>query len=348
VNKSSILNTESAILQSIAGDFPRHPSQLNGLLEADAEIISVPGKTDEWLVLKTDGIHEEIKEKLYEDPYLVGWMTVTAPISDIAAVGACPTGILLSLVLPRHYSDEWLQQFKAGINDACSTYNIYVLGGDTNFDDILSVSSTAIATIKFKSPLLRTGMKPGDSLYATGRLGMGNAYAYYQLFDPTISVDYQPVARLKESKTISQFASACMDSSDGLFPALSVLSEINGLGFQLTTPLQSILGPGVLPTQQRASLPAWMFLAGPHGEYELLFTVPERANKKFRQACEDENWQPVFLGEVIPENKLIFFSESLEIHCHPGTIANLFYESGGNIQTYFERLMLQHKKWSNP
>jgi len=348
VTNSSILNTESATIRSIAGDFPRHPRQLNGLLEADAEIISLPGKNDEWLVIKTDGIHEEIKEKLYEDPYLVGWMTVTAPISDIAAVGACPTGILLSLVLPKQYSDEWLQQFKAGINDACSTYNIYVLGGDTNFDDNFSVSATAVATIKFGRPLLRTGMKPGDFLYATAPLGLGNAYAYYQLFDPTISVDYQPKARLKESKTISQFASACMDSSDGLFPALSVLSEINGLGFKLITPLQSVLCPGVLPTQQHAGLPAWMFLAGPHGEYELLFTVPEVANKKFRQVCEDENWQAIFLGKVIAENKLTFFSESLEIHCHPAAIANLFYESGGNVQTYFERLMLQHKKWSNP
>ena len=214
MTNSSTLSTESNIIKSIAGDFPRHPRQLNGLLEADAEIISLPGKNDEWLVVKTDGIHEEIKEKLYEDPWLVGWMTVTAPISDIAAVGACPTGILLSLVLPKQYSDEWLQQFKAGINDACSTYNIYVLGGDTNFDDVFSVSATAVASIKFQRPLLRTGMKTGDFLYATAPLGAGNAYAYYQLFDPTIPVDYQPIARLKESKTISQFDSACMDSSD--------------------------------------------------------------------------------------------------------------------------------------
>jgi len=194
---------------------------------------------------------------------------------------------------------------------------------------------------------LRTGMRPGDFLYATAPLGLGNAYAFYKLFDPTISVDYRPMARLKESKTIGQFASACMDSSDGLFPSLSVLSALNGCGFKLMTPLQSILSRGVLPTQQHAGLPVWMFLAGPHGEYELLFTVPERTNKKFRQACEDENWQPVFLGEVISENKLTFFSESLDIHCHPAAIGNLFYESGGNVQAYFERLMLQHKTWSN-
>ena len=92
--KSATFNTEAGILKSIAGDFPRHPRQLNGLLEADAEIIRLSGKEGEYLVLKTDGIHEEIKEKLYDDPYLIGWMTVTAPISDIAAVGAQPTGIL--------------------------------------------------------------------------------------------------------------------------------------------------------------------------------------------------------------------------------------------------------------
>lgn len=344
--KSATFNTEAGILKSIAGDFPRHPRQLNGLLEADAEIIRLSGKEGEYLVLKTDGIHEEIKEKLYDDPYLIGWMTVTAPISDIAAVGAQPTGILLSLVLPKHHTNEWLQQFKSGIIDACSSYNIYVLGGDTNYDENFSSSATAVATIKSQRPLFRKGMKPGDLLYATAPLGLGNAYAYYRLFDPTIKVNYQPIARLKESRTINKYATACMDTSDGLFPALSIFAEINKTGFNLTPPLQSLLSPGTLPTQQNSGLPAWMFFAGPHGEYELIFTIPEQLSKNFEAACKEEEWQPLFLGEVIPEMQLSFFSGSLEVHCHPSLIANLFFEVDGNIQSYFERLILQNKIWS--
>ncbi|MFN2438450.1 MAG: thiamine-monophosphate kinase, partial [Chitinophagaceae bacterium] len=339
---TTILNKEADIIKVIAGDFARYPLQVNSLLEADAEIIKLPGK-DEYLVLKTDGIYEEIKQKLYEDPYLIGWMTVTAPISDIAAVGALPTGLLLSLVLPQHYNNEWLQQFKSGIKDACEVYKMYILGGDTNFDDTFSVSATAVAGIKSQKPLLRTGMKHGDNLYATASLGLGNAYAYYRLFNSSVKIKYQPVARLKESSVICKYATACMDTSDGLFPALSTFSELNEAGFNLTTPLDSLLHPDILPMQYNAGLPAWMFMAGPHGEYELLFTVPKTLHKKFELVCKDENWQPLLLGEVIAEEKLYFSSESLLVQCHPATIANLFYEVNGNIQSYFE-LLLQHHK----
>lgn len=105
-NMTSNNNKETDIIRKVAGNFARHPSQVNQLMEADAEIIRCNG---EYLVLKTDGIHEEIKTKLYEDPYLIGWMAVTAPISDIAAVGAVPEGILLSLQMSLHTDEDWLK-----------------------------------------------------------------------------------------------------------------------------------------------------------------------------------------------------------------------------------------------
>ncbi len=54
IMNTTILNKESDIIKVIAGDFARYPLQVNSLLEADAEIIKLPGK-DEYLVLKTDG-----------------------------------------------------------------------------------------------------------------------------------------------------------------------------------------------------------------------------------------------------------------------------------------------------
>jgi len=345
--KDSIINNEADFIRNLAGDFPRHPRQINHLMEADAEIIRLIGTEDEFLVLKTDGIHEEIREGLYDDPYLVGWMCITAPMSDIAAVGAQPTGILLSLTLPQHSDDKWLRQFKAGINAACRTYNTYVLGGDTNFGHAFSVSATAVASIKSHRPLLRSGARHGDYLYATASLGLGNAYAYYRLFDSSIEIKYQPIARLAESGVIAKYASACIDTSDGLFPALSVLSEINKVGFDLTVPLQDLLHPSILPLKDHSGLPAWMFMAGPHGEYELLLTVPEKVNDEFQRACEGSILQPLFLGKIIDNETILFSSESLKVQCHPAAIANLFSESNGNIQSYFERLLKQHQHWIN-
>ena len=344
---SSIVNTETAFIRNLAGDFPRHPRQINRFLQADAEIILLNDTDDEFLVLKTDGIHEEIRQRLYEDPYLIGWMSLTAPLSDIAAVGAQATGILLSLTLPQQTDDRWLQQFKAGINDACKTYQTYVLGGDTNFDEAFSVGATVVARIKSHPPLLRTGVVPGDKLYATAPLGLGNAYGYSRLFDPSFKIKYQPIARLTETAVLCKYASACIDTSDGLFPAMSILSEINNVGFDLTVPLHELLHPSILPIKRHAGLPAWMFMAGPHGEYELLFTIPQKVHHEFKQACEGNVLQPILLGTAIDGEIIYFSSESLEVQCHPAAIPNLFSESNGNIHSYFELLLQQHQTWTN-
>lgn len=337
-------NRETSIIRQVAGAFARHPYQVNGLLEADAEIIRLPGK-EEYLVLKIDGIHEEIKTKLYDDPYLIGWMTVTAPISDLAAVGAVPTGILLSLILPQHFNNYWLEQFKTGICDACDKYKTYVLGGDTNFDENFSVSSTVIGYLSQNPPLLRRGMKPGHLLYTTASLGLGNLYAYTKFFDASIKMEYKPVARLAESKIISHYATACMDTSDGLFPALAVLSEINHIGFRLAS-LETVLHQDIFKTIVDSGIPPWMFLAGPHGEYELIFSIPPHLQQAFEHDCKKQNWRPIYLGEITETKNIFFKSESVEVESHPDKIPNLFFESGGNIPAYFELLMQQHKSWS--
>lgn len=344
----SVQHKELAFIRSVAGLFPRHPQQVNGLFQADAEIIRLTDREGEYLVLKTDGIHEEIRESLYEDPYLIGWMTATAPVSDLAAVGAAPFGLLLSLVLPSAPDAGWLEHYQAGIQDACRTYGMHVLGGDTNFDSSFSASATAVAWLKGPKPLLRTGMQPGDYLYASASLGLGGAYAYYRLFDQRVQVSYQPRARLDAMNHIGRYASACMDTSDGLFPALSVLSEINGTGFDLTVPLEAVLHPAVALVQQHSRLPSWMFLAGPHGEYELLFTVPEAAHQQFAATSRHEVWQPQLLGRVIAERTICFSSESLRVCCAPATIPHLFEEAKGNIPSYFERLLQQHATWAGP
>jgi len=342
---SAVDNKEMNIIRHFAGDLARNPCQVNGLLEADAEIIRVGTDPEEYLILKADGIHEEIRKGLYDDPYLIGWMAITAPLSDIAAVGAKPTGVLLSMTLMQHYNSDWLERFKSGISDACNVYGTYVLGGDTSYDEVFSVSTTAVATLKSQAPMLRRGAKPGHHLYATGSLGLGNVYAYAKYFDTSLKIEYQPKARLAESTIIGQYASACMDTSDGLFPALAVLSELNDIGFKLQA-LETYLNDQSLKVAKSSGLPPWMLLAGPHGEYELIFTIPGNLKVAFERHCQHESWQPLYLGEVITGEKTIFSSGPMQVECNPSTIANLYHDADGNIFTYFELLTRQHIIWT--
>jgi hypothetical protein len=89
-----------------------------------------------------------------------------------------------------------------------------------------------------------------------------------------------------------------------------------------------------------------MLLAGPHGEYELVFTIPGSLKDAFEQKCQHEVWQPLYLGEVIGGRKTIFSTGLLQIECNPSTIANLYHDADGNIFTYFELLNRQHNTWT--
>ncbi|TXH21198.1 MAG: hypothetical protein E6Q95_04205 [Chitinophagaceae bacterium] len=338
---------EIELLKNFAGAFQKHPAQINHLLEADAEILKPDPEKEEYLVFKTDGIYEEIKVGLYEDPYQIGWIGVTASLSDIAAVGAEQTGILLSVVLKHNTDKNWVIEFQKGINDACKTYGVYILGGDTNYDTNCSISSTAVAFIKNRKPLLRKEMKPSDLLYSTSLLGIGSAYAYSKFFEPLLKINYKPIARLKESLFINRFASACMDTSDGLFPALAFLSDLNKVGFHLDTPLQNLLHEDAKSVQQKVGLPSWILMAGPHGEYELLFSIPADKNESFQTTWIQNNWQPIYIGKVTADIQLNFISEDMNISTHPAEVPNLFYKAEGNIQLYFKLLQQQHQYWSS-
>jgi thiamine-monophosphate kinase len=337
---------ESDLIRSIATGLPRHPLQLNKLLEADAEIIGLTPGGREFLVVKTDAVHEEIREKLYSDPWLIGWMAITAPCSDIASTGATLTGILLSLVLPREYSPEWMREFNNGIVEACSAYHTYVLGGDTNFSEEFSISVTAIAQIDGERPMLRKGINPGDRLYSTGLLGLGSAYAYGRMVDKTVHSGYRPRARFREAKIINPYATSSIDTSDGLFPALAVLSEINQVGFEFCLPPEAMLHPDANFIQTRSGLPAWTLLAGPHGEYEILFTVPENDVFDFEDHCEKQHFQPMLLAKATEEKKISFLIKEKRIESDPSRIANFYLDSNRNVAAYIDILNKQHQAWT--
>lgn len=345
ISKIPYLLSENIFTQRIGGVFKRYPNQINNLLEADGEIIRLRDNPPGYMVIKVDGIYEEIRQKLYEDPRLIGWMAVTVTLSDMAATGSDPIGILISLQLVKSSENRWVAGLQAGINEACEAYGVFVLGGDTNFDALFSITTMAISDIQEKVPLMRKTIMEGDLLFSTRHLGLGNAYAYSKYFNESIEVLYWPEARLKESKIIKEFATACIDTSDGFFPAISNLIELNHLGLKMERNFEEIIHKAVKEIQKTNPLPTWIFLAGPHGEYELVFTIPRDKREMFLKACSTNNWEPVYLGVFNSGNQIEFQTDGLKIQCRPSEVANLFDEVGGDIQVYFQSLMKLHQSW---
>lgn len=333
---------ENSFISELAEIFPRSRHQCNLLHESDAELIHLPG-TNIILAVKTDSIVEEIQSGLYGDPYLIGWMTVTVNVSDLAAVGAKPLGLLLNQTLPPDIDRDYLKKLQEGIRDACEHYGFCVLGGDTNFSNTMQMGAAAIGIIPSGKPMTRMGCRCDDLLFASGPLGLGSAYALLsRLGEPKAnknSMNYKPVARIKEGLLLREYASCCMDTSDGALATLDQLMRLNNIGFEINVPMEDLLDPAVLKIAGRYNLPPWIFLAGPHGEFELIFSIPPVRLDEFLLEAGRINWMPVQIGRVGGKPEVRIINERVKAILPTGKIRNLFDEVNQDAERYLKNLL---------
>ena len=330
---------ENSLIESLVDGMPRSDIQIGSVHESDAELLRLPG-TGDLLAVTTDSIAEEIELGLYRDPYLIGWMVVIVNASDLAAVGADPIGILLSETLPPSLTVEDRARLQSGIRDACAACGLPVLGGDTNSASHFQMGATAIGVVRDGIPMTRVGCGAGDILYATGPLGHGSCFALARLDErlaPAVGdLRYQPGPRLREGRTLRAFATACMDTSDGALAAIDQLMRINGVGFELD--MSEAVHPAARHLAMLLGLPAWMMLAGLHGEFELLFTVPADASSGLLYAAESGGWSPVRIGSVVSEVGVRIVEDDATIALDTGRIRNLFAEPPAGLEALVAQL----------
>ncbi len=290
---------ENALIGRLGSQLPRRPGQLNNSQESDAELIPLPCGMHQVLAATTDAVVEEIESGLYADPYLVGWMTVMANLSDLAAVGAEPLGLLVAETIPVDFPGESLGALQQGIADACRRLSTHVLGGDTSFSDRLHTTGTALGIIGGGAPMMRVGCRPGDVVFSTGRFGAGNAFALLSLAgDPSGADAFRPCARLREGISLREVASCCMDTSDGMLSTLDQLGRLNSVGFILDGVWDRFISPEAEAIARVKGVHSWALCAGPHGEFELVFAVPTHKVAAMQEAASRAGWTPVRLGTV--------------------------------------------------
>lgn len=327
---------ETLLIDRLTAGLPRSRSQLNRPHESDAELVRLPDGS--VLAVTTDGVVEEIETGLYADPYLAGWMAVAVNASDLAAVGASPLGIVVCETLPRGAEESLLAAVQRGLAESAAAHALPVLGGDTNEGARMQLVGTALGLIEGGAPLTRVGARPGERVYATGPLGLGSAFAFARMQRTGGEPPFRPLARLKAGQALRGVASACMDTSDGAIATLDELGRLNGVGFRLTTDVRTLLHPAALALAREAQLPPWFLLAGPHGEFELLFTVAEGREEALRSASASAGFTPLLLGEVIGGSGIELTDGRGPLQLDGGKVRNLFEESGGEIGRYVAAL----------
>jgi thiamine-monophosphate kinase len=331
---------ENAFICSLTKCFEHPDYQVNKLHESDAEILALPQTdSDTCLAVTTDSIVEEIETGLYDSPYLCGWMAVMANLSDLAAVGAEPLGLLLSQTFPKDEEQSRIMLLQKGINDACKKAGTYILGGDISSSDKMFITGTALGIIDRQKLMTRRGSNAGDIVFSSSLLGAGNGFALSKFSGlDNLRLNYLPVARLTESKLIRNYSSSCMDTSDGLIASLDQLMRINNIGFSINSSLDSIICPESLSIANKAGIPEWLLLAGQHGEFELLFTIPVENLEKFLDDSSKIQFNPIRLGIVTETQEINLNIDGRQVRIDSEWIRNLT-QSTKSVQEYISALM---------
>ena len=228
-------------------------------LQDDCAVIEFGGET---LVLTHDTMVEGVHTLPGQDPADIAWKLVTTNLSDLAAKGARPLGVLLGHMLG---ADD--ERFLTGLAEVLARYDVPLLGGDTTSGGPPRAwGLTAIGRATHRPVPSRAGARPGDTVWVTGPLGAAMA-GFEALRDATNedSVAFRrPLACLAEGEVLAPLVTAMMDISDGLLLDASRLADASGV----TIALMSADVPTAVPEHRRADALRW------GDDYELLFTLP--------------------------------------------------------------------------
>lgn len=229
-------------------------------------------------VISTDSFFEKTHFDLsYYSFYDIGYHTMAAGLSDIAAMGAAPIAALISLCVSRKIGIKAIRELYDGFDELARKFKCDISGGDIVKSHTFGLTITVIG--RAKRPLLRSGARPGDKLYMSnfpglaeaGRIALQGKLPVSQYSD-AIKKHLYPEPRINEAFAISRYATACIDTSDGLSTDAFHLAEESGVKIIIDAehiPIHAEVGR----LCSLKALDPTRFILSSGEDFELLFTA---------------------------------------------------------------------------
>ena len=248
----------------------------------DCALVSVAGRTIAISIdLSLEGVHFRTDWLSFRE---IGWRATAAALSDLAAAGATPLGVLVSLGMPgnrQRRSGNVSVEIMSGVGAAVRSVGGHVLGGDLVRSQRYLVDVCALGLVTRR--VRRNGARPGDGLWVTGRLGgAGLALRAFRArcrVEPGLRRRFaRPVPRIAAGRWLSRHgARAMIDISDGLAGDAGHIAAASDVSIEIEL-ARVPCWPGVTPRDAVRS----------GEEYELLVALPrrfqERDARAFRRA----------------------------------------------------------------
>jgi len=304
---------EFGLISRIKNSWPASSPQVVQGIGDDAAVSSLGPGND--LVSTVDLLIEDVHFDLsFIDPYPLGRKSLAVNLSDLAAMGATPRWMLISLALPSRLSVEFIEQFFAGLQTVGQAHGVSLIGGDTSSSpDRLFISITLLGEGKKEGLVFRHGAKPGDDLYVTGTLGdslLGlqrakSLKSRVPSAEEKFLLDrhFDPTPRLQEGQVLGErkLAKAMIDISDGLFSDLHHICEESRVG--------ALIWADRIPQSPafRFLVPAspgeeWKWALKGGEDYELLFAAPPEKAEDLAALGKDWPCGITRIGRVEPQS----------------------------------------------
>jgi len=239
----------------------------------------------------------------------VGWSLAAINYSDVAAMGARPIGLLVSMGLPRDFESKELDEIFRGILDCCEFARGELLGGDTKETREMTLAGSALGTVGKNQILLRRGASPGDLLCVTGSVGLAAA-GYHSLskglsFKAAERAILEPQPKVREGVLLSSsgVVTSCMDVSDGLSSSVYTLSGMSEVSFALDFDEIPVEGE-VLQVAEAVGLDPTELSLYYGGDYQLLFTIKPNGLDKLKDLL-GEGFSVIGKAQAPGENVLV-------------------------------------------
>ncbi len=273
----------------------------------DAALLAPPEGCD--LVLTADALVAG-RHFFADDPSeSVATKALGVNLSDLAAKGAEPLGFLLTLALPRDWTEAWLEDFAKGLGAAARAAGIALFGGDTvSTPGPLTLSITALGAVPRGRMIRRAGARLGDLLYVSGTIGdaalgliqrrarVEGRGAPAWADDFLVERYWRPRPRLALIPALRQCASAALDVSDGLIGDARALARASGAAVELNlarVPLSPAAGAALAadPTLSDAVLTGG-------DDYEILCAVAPDHAVGFEESAEAARVAVTRIGRI--------------------------------------------------
>src|SRR5574337_187786 len=285
---------EFALIERIKSMLPRPHDALLGIGDDCAALRPTAG-TD--LLLTTDLLVEGVDFTLQTiTPFRLGRKAMGVNLSDIAAMGGLPRAALAVLAISPDGEIEFVDELYRGLQEEGARFGIEVVGGDLSASSTLTIGVTLVGEAKAGKAVTRSGAKPGERIWVTGRLGAAAAglaalRAGYRLRDNRIEAPCEltsplreaisqaierhlcPIPRIQEGRALAEagIASAMIDLSDGLASDLAHLCRESGVS--------ATIREDRIPIDQAATTVAQHFIPCSRGQ---AFRRPDRDSVRCR------------------------------------------------------------------